>query len=77
MDNFKVTIMRCEKVPEEEFDRYPEGVEEGWEVLCRKNGHVYIVKKQREEIECRECQYEDAWPSCPKTCNPAHKNKGT
>ncbi len=46
--DLKVTIMLCEKVPEEEFDRYPDGVADGWEVLCRKNGYVYIIRKQGE-----------------------------
>lgn len=37
----EVTACKCEKIPEAEFDVHPE-LSEGWEVICRKGGYVYI-----------------------------------
>lgn len=36
-----VSAKRTERIREAEFDRNP-GVEEGWEVIARKGGYVYI-----------------------------------
>lgn len=40
--NMRALGVRCEKVPEEEFDAHPEWLTPGWIVLSRKGGFVYI-----------------------------------
>jgi hypothetical protein len=44
----KVRACKCEKVPEAEFDRNPE-LNEGWVVLERKDGFVYVGYRYRED----------------------------
>lgn len=36
-----VSAMRTERILESEFNKHPE-VEDGWEVIARKNDYVYI-----------------------------------
>ena len=36
-----LSAQRTERIPEAEFDKSPE-VAEGWEVIARKDGYVYI-----------------------------------
>lgn len=45
----RVAMCRCEKIPEKEFDAHPE-LHEGWEVLCRKDGFVYIGYRPDETL---------------------------
>lgn len=34
---------RMERIPEKEFDRSPHFMADGWRVVARKNGYVYIA----------------------------------
>ena len=49
---------RTERIPSVDFEKNPE-VEEGWEVIARKDGYVYIgfnrelAKKQQAEREAQ------------------------
>lgn len=47
-----ITGCRCERVPEGEFDESCE-LNEGWEVLCKKDGYVYIayLPSKEDEVE--------------------------
>jgi hypothetical protein len=38
----KITMCRCEKIPEKEFDAYHGPLSENWQEMWRKNGFVYV-----------------------------------
>ena len=45
-----IRAVRCEKIPEKEFEKHKEGEEflsVGWEEMTRKDGFVYIVYEPR------------------------------
>lgn len=45
-----IRAMRCEKVPENEFDRGKDAfLSDGWHEMTRKDGFVYIVYEPRVE----------------------------